>query len=210
MHPHAGIEPGQLAFVAKLLSRGGPSQAVHPLAALASAQHLELVPGVDGAGAESVVQLAFMLAPIHPLAIAPERGDDPRSLAAFGVQLLADAAQAGNPVRRRFLARDVDSTDGPSLAGYEEDVRAMVRAVGTPTEPTDRTLSAPHAKSPRDFWGDDWHAEVAQAVDAWRGVSAPRESWLVLLCAAEWTSHLSRIPPPFGTRARLAHPGAIG
>jgi hypothetical protein len=206
MHDHANIGAGELAFIAKLVAWGGHDGADHSLGASAHAREIDVVPGNDEAANEPITILSFFLAPVHPFAVAPERSDDVMALATFAIQLLGDAVQAGNPVRQHFLARDIDLLDGPSLAGFEADVRAIVRAVGVSIEPTLRKkLPSPYTRSPRDFWPESWHGDVAQAVDHWRGSSPPCESVITVFAPPAFTAHLTKkFPPPFGTRARLA------
>lgn len=213
MPDHLHVPAGEATFVAKLLSTAGPSggaptdPAPYSLDELVRAAdvRLRLTPGVDGARRCWTTRLAFQLAPIHPHAVAPGDDDEPLRLARFGAQLLGDLAQAANPVRRLFLAKDVDLLDGPPLDAFDDDVRTIVLATATPIERTDRVLARPHAASPRDFWGADWHAEVAAAVDGWRAARPPRESWIVLLVDPRFATHAVVARGPFATRARLVH-----
>jgi hypothetical protein len=204
-HDHLHIAPGALTFVAKRVS-GGPGAATvgvppYTIAELAAAEKMRVTPGIDPAAREWLFLASFMLAPIHARAVAPTLSD--AGLAELAVQLLGDAGSRINPVRRHFLARDVDLADGPDLADYAADVGEIVRAVGVPVERTDRLLRAPLARSiPRDFWPDLWHDDVAAAVASWAGATPPRESWIRILVAPKWTSHLAGVLPVFGTRAR--------
>ena len=194
-----------ITFVAKLLS-GGTTEGVDPytIGERAAALGYRLTPGVDPALRGTWAQVNFMLVPAHPEAVAPTARHDPMRVARFATQLLGDAKQAGNPVRRHFLALDLDLLDAPDLSAHDDAVRSIVLGTNVDPDPVDRTLRAPYRRDVRfDWWPPDWDREVAAAIEGWTGADPPRDSWCRLIVESCWASHLVIPLPPFGTRGRM-------
>jgi hypothetical protein len=126
-------------------------------------------------------------------------------VARFATQLLGDAKQSNNPVRRHFLAKDVDLLDAPDLSSFDTDIRSIVLATDVRFDTIDRVLRAPYRRDPKhDFWSPEWDADVNEAIANWSDAEPARISWCKVLLDARFAEHLRLPLPIFGCRASIA------
>jgi hypothetical protein len=196
-------DPARIRFVRYLHSRGGYEHAAgrYTLAEMAEANGFLLTPGVSRSDAIALVSLSFLLAPADPAAIIPRPDHEPLHLAAFGLGLLGDCKQAGNPVRSRLGQVGVDPFEGADLWHHPDVVADIVKGVAVEYDPEREPVDAP--RSIPEFWSESWEDEVASAMKEWRGERPIRIATFTVWVEPRWATHAIIPLGVAGTRAHL-------